>query len=140
MAPEAPSAAELEANPIVQAAFQAAWADLFVDDPALRHEEGGWAYVHELTRRLAIRRSLPGGQRAIDLTNPPEVADHYLVALFHTHPNPTEDGWNPEPSVEDREFAAARGLPNFVVSDMGVYVTGPARRVGGLTGFRGYPL
>lgn len=76
----------------------------------------------------------------MDMTKPPELPEHYLVALFHTHPNPTNDGWNPEPSVEDREFAAAHGVPNFVISDMGVYVAGPNQRVGGLTGSRGYPL
>ncbi|MGL6097516.1 MAG: hypothetical protein ACRC7O_17175 [Fimbriiglobus sp.] len=139
MTPEVPTADELHAHPVVQAAFVVAWADSFPDDPTLRHEEGGWVYMHEQTGRLLIRRSLPGRKRAIDLTAPPVIPDHFLIAIFHTHPNPTDDGWNPEPSSDDRRFAMARGVPNLILSDIGPFSAGPSRRVGGLSGPRGYP-
>jgi hypothetical protein len=139
VAQDAPSAAELEANPVVQAAFAAAWADSLADDPTQRHEEGGWVYVHGQTGAVVVRRCLPGGEDEILLTNPPVLPDHYVVATFHTHPNPTTEGWLPEPSPTDRAFAHRRGVPCFVVSDNGVYSTGPDRRVGGLTGLPGFP-
>jgi hypothetical protein len=139
MPQDAPSAAELEANPVARAAFVAAWADSFADNPTMRHEEGGWLYVHEVTGAMVVRRAAPGDESEIVLTKPPILPDHYLVAMFHTHPNPTDDGWNPEPSASDRRFAFARGVPNLVVSDMGIYRTGPERRVGGLGGPRGHP-
>ncbi len=41
---DAPTAAELEASAVVQAALASAWADSSADDPTQRHEEGGWIY------------------------------------------------------------------------------------------------
>jgi hypothetical protein len=136
---DAPTAAELQANPVVLAAFAAAWADSFPDDPALRHEEGGYIYVNSTTGEVMVRRALPGTRRALNLTSPPAVPGCVLVATYHTHPNPTAVGWDPEPSTEDRREADASGVPWFVVSDMGVFVAGPDRRVGGLSGPPGYP-
>jgi hypothetical protein len=137
---EAPTAAELQANPVVQAAFAAAWADSFPDEPALRHEEGGYIYVNPTTGDVVVRRALPGTRRVLNLTNPPDVPGCFLVATYHTHPNPTATGWDPEPSTEDRREADASGVPWFVVSELGVFVAGPDRRVGGLSGPSGYPI
>lgn len=140
MTPEAPSAAELQTNPVVQAAFAAAWADSFPDDPPLRHEEGGFIYVNETTGDIVIRRAPPGQQRALNLTHAPILPDCYLVATYHTHPNPVALGWDPEPSEEDRFEANRSGVPWFVVSEFGVYFAGPDRRAGGLAGRPGYPI
>ncbi len=52
---EAPSADELQKDPIVRAAFAAAWADSFHDDPQLRHEEGGFIYYNPITGAISIR-------------------------------------------------------------------------------------
>ena len=139
MAQDAPSAAELEANTVVQTAFAAAWEDSHADDPFLRHEEGGWIYVHETSGDISVRRMLPGRMSGMDVVAPPVVPECFLVATYHSHPNPTADGWNPEPSAADRDFAFRHGLPCFVISDLGVYVCGEERRIGGLTGPRGYP-
>jgi hypothetical protein len=138
--PEAPSAADLQANPVVQAAFAAAWADSLVDDAVLRHEEGGYLYSNVTTGAVIIRRVLPGERDAIRLHQPPILPDCFLVATFHTHPNPLAEGWIPEPSPEDREGAAETGMPWFVITELGVLHVGPDRRVGGLTGPGGYPL
>lgn len=140
MAPEAPTTAELMAHPIVQAAFAAAWADSFPDDAMLRHEEGGWIYAHELTKAVLVRRFLPGLRSSYDVPEPTVVPAYYLVATYHTHPNPTSEGWSPEPSEDDVAFALRHGIPCFVVSDLGVFACGDDRRIGGLTGPRGYPL
>ncbi len=136
---DAPTADELRTNPIVQAAFAAAWADSFPDDPALRHEEGGFIYYNPTTGEVAVRRALPGQRRELELSHPPDVAGSYLVATFHTHPNPVSLGWNPHPSDEDQREASASGVPWFVVSEVGVFVTGPNSRHGGLVGPPGYP-
>jgi len=49
---DAPSAEELKDDPIVKAAFEAAWEDSFPDDPALRHEEGGFIYANPTTGEI----------------------------------------------------------------------------------------
>lgn len=140
MMAEAPSAAELEANPVVQAAFAAAWADSFPDDPVLMHEEGGFIYADVNTGGVAVRRVPPGESDGIDLSYPPDVPDAVLVATYHTHPHPPDRVWTAEPSMEDRRLATESGVPWFVLSHVGVFVTGPDRRVGGLAGPPGYPM
>jgi len=140
MNPEAPTAAELEMHPEVQAAFAAAWADSFPDDPTLRHEEGGFIYANPVTGDVVTRRALPGTTRVLDLTYPPPVPGCFLIATYHTHPNPIALGWDPEPSGEDRIEAGDSGVPWFVISEIGVFVVGPVRRVGGFSGPLGYPL
>ena len=136
---DAPSAAELEANPVVQAAFAAAWADSLVDDPALRHEEGGFIYYDPATGEVTVRRAMPGGMLYLNLDNPPTVPGSYLVATYHTHAFPAALGRDPSPSSDDYEAADGSGVPWFVVTEAGVFVVGPDRRVGGLTGPAGYP-
>lgn len=136
---EAPTASELHANPVVQAAFAAAWADSFPDDPALRHEEGGYIYMNPTTGEVVIRRALPGGVDFIDLSFPPVVAGAFLVATYHTHPIPPRGRVTAEPRDVDRFHADDSGVPWFVISHEGVFVTGPDQRVGGLSGPDGYP-
>jgi len=140
MSPDAPSADELQANPVLKAAFAGAWADSFVDDNDLRHEEGGFIYFNPTTNSVVVRRVLPGGQDSLDLSYPPEVPGAFLVATYHTHPNFPNRIWTAEPSPEDRRVASGSGVPWFVVSHVGIFWTGPERRVGGLTGKPGYPI
>jgi hypothetical protein len=137
--PEAPRAAELQANAVVQAAFAAAWADSFPDDPALRHEEGGFIYVNATTGGIVIRRVPPGGERVLNLSSPPDVPGYFLVATYHTHPTLIAHGGDPDPSPEDRFWANDTEVPWFVVSELGIVAVGPDRRVGGLAGPSGYP-
>ena len=140
MPPDAPTAAELQANPVVLAAFAAAWADSLSDDPVQRHEEGGFIYVNVTTGEIPVRRVPPGGRDALDLSSPPHLPSCYLVATFHTHPNPSTLGFDPTPSSDDYREADDSGVPWFVITDVGVYVAGPDRRVGGLSGQPGYPI
>jgi hypothetical protein len=135
MTQDAPTAAELQANLVIQAAFAAAWADSFADDPAMRHEEGGFIYFNPTTGDLAVRRVPPGTRRTLDLNSPSEIPGYYVVATYHTHPNLIADGGDPD----DREWADDSGVPWFVVSEIGTVAVGPTRRVGGLTGPAGYP-
>ncbi|MFO0805226.1 MAG: hypothetical protein U0791_19145 [Gemmataceae bacterium] len=137
---DAPSAEELKEHPVVKAAFAAAWADSFPDDSALRHEEGGFIYANPTTGEIIVRRAPPGLMRLLDLTHPPSVPGAFLVATYHTHPNPIALGWNPDPSDDDRELAEGSGLPWFVISELGVDFAGPSRRVNGLSGSPGYPM
>ena len=137
---EAPSGTELLADPTVQSAFAAAWADSFADDPQLRHEEGGFIYYNPTTGKIAVRRTLPGRRNELDLSSPPPVKDSYLVGLFHTHPSPSATGWMPDPSAEDHKLADGAGVPFFTISEEQVYVIGPARRVGGCDGPTGFPI
>ena len=139
MSQDAPNAAELQSHAVVQAAFAAAWADSFPDDPALRHEEGGYIYFNLAMGEVMVRRAQPGLLDELDLSNPPEINDYYVVATFHTHPNPASLGWMHDPSPSDYSTANRWGVPFFIISEENVYVIGPDRRVGGCTGPRGYP-
>ena len=136
---DAPTASELQANQVVQAAFAAAWADSLPDVPQLRHEEGGYIYCNPTTGEISVRRAPPGERRLLDVTRPPLVAGAFLVAVYHTHPNPASGGWMPDPSSDDYELADDSGVPWFIISLDEVYVIGPDRRVGGLTGSATYP-
>lgn len=137
---DALSAADLRVHPLVVTAFAAAWADSFADDPKLRHEEGGWIYQHATSGEVVIRRTLPGLRNRILLSCPPPVADYFLVATYHTHPNPTAQGWLPDPSPDDYYNGDVTGVPWFIISDRGVTWTGPDRREGGLKGPACFPL
>jgi hypothetical protein len=136
---DAPTAGELEAHPVVRAAMATAWADSFPDDPTLRHEEGGWIYMNVTSGEVTVRRAPPGERDGIDLSNPVAVSGCVVVGVYHTHPNPTALGWNPEPSPHDRFLDARRGVPDLIASDVGVFHSGPPSRRGGLAGPLGYP-
>jgi hypothetical protein len=135
----APTASDLLDDPIVQAAMQQAWIDSFADDPNARHEEGGWIYTDTTTGQTGIRRAPTGTTTSLDLGNPPMVPGSVVVGTFHTHPNPTADGWDPGPSPDDQYGAQYSGVPWLIQADDGTHTTGPASRRGGLTGDPGYP-
>jgi hypothetical protein len=134
-----PTAAELLQNPVVQAAMGKAWIDSQPGDPALRHEEGGWIYMDTTTGQILTRRAPAGSQDSLSLANPPYVSGCVVVGTFHTHPNPTAEGWDPGPSFMDQISAASTGVPWLIRSDDGDYSTGPNDRRGGLLGGPGFP-
>jgi hypothetical protein len=134
-----PTADDLLANPIVQQALAEAWRDSEVNDPLRRHEEGGWMYLDLATGRLTVLRAPTGLMDAIDLRFPPEVNGSVIVGKFHTHPNPTSEGWYGGPSIADQEVDAEHGVPDVIRADDGTYVSGPAIRRGGLSGKPGFP-
>lgn len=138
-AAQSPSASELERHPVVVAALLAAWMDSDADSPADRHEEGGWIYQDLTSGEIRIERASPGIQTAIDLTGLPRVNNSVVVGKFHTHPNPTAEGWDPGPSRADQRVDALHGVPDLIQADNGVYHSGPDRRRGGLSGDPGYP-
>jgi hypothetical protein len=68
------------------------------------------------------------------------VAGSVVVGKFHTHPNPTIEGWEPGPSESDLLTDASHGVPDLIRADNGVYVSGPDQRRGGLAGGPGFPV
>ena len=74
-----------------------------------------------------------------DVSDPPLVTGSIVVATFHTHPNPSAEGWQPGPSPDDFESAWTLGVPCLIRADDGVHATGPDSRRGGLLGGPGYP-
>jgi hypothetical protein len=135
----APTAAELLANPLVQQALDQAWNDSEVSDPMRRHEEGGWIYLDLTMGQLTIRRAASAGRATINLAQPPIISGAIVVGKFHTHPNPSAEGWNPGPSKRDMLVDAAHGVPDLIRADNGIHLSGPSSRRGGLTGGPGYP-
>lgn len=136
---EAPTAATLLLNPHVLETLEAAWIDSLPDDPDLRHEEGGWIYINLNSREVFAHRAEAGVQAALDLENPPQIEGAFVVATFHTHPNPTRHGWDPGPSAEDTSSAWLFGVPCIIRADDGIYTTGPESRRGGVAGNSGFP-
>lgn len=139
MAMEAPTAADLERNPVVNIAMEAAWIDSLAHDASLRHEEGGWIYWNFTSGEISAIRASSGQTSSIDLDDPPEVAGAFVIGKFHTHPNPSSAGWDPRPSRGDRIVDAIHGVPDLIRSDNGIHNSGPQRRRGGLIGNPGYP-
>ena len=139
MNPVAPSAAQLLRNPIVDAAIEAAWLDSQPDDQVRRHEEGGWIYYELSTGAISVRRAPAGTAGRVNLNHPPELDGCVVVGKFHTHPNPTDEGWDPGPSEDDDVIDGAQGVPDLIRSDQGMFTSGPDSRRGGLGGRSGYP-
>src|SRR5437868_2854369 len=127
---QAPTAAELLADPVVQAALDQAWTDSLAHDPLYRHEEGGWVYLDVTTGGISIQRAPTGDTTTVDLHNPLLVVGSVVVATFHTHPNPSSEGWNPGPSGSDEISANFLGVPCLIRADNGTHTTGPVSRRG----------
>lgn len=137
--PTASTVDEMMLVPAVQAELESAWVDSLPSDPTLRHEEGGWVYFDPANNQFQIRRAGSGGQAFLDLDNPPELDDYFVVATYHTHPNPAAEGWATGPSRGDIESADILGVPCIIRAEDGIHTTGPTSRRGGLTGNLGFP-
>ncbi len=136
---QAPTASELLTDPAVRQALEQAWADSVPGAAAQRHEEGGWVYLDTTTRSLSARRARAGTRATLDLNTPPVVPNSVVVATFHTHPNPSAEGWDPGPSAADTQSAWILGVPCLIRAEDGVYTAGPESRRGGLLGGPGFP-
>jgi len=136
---QAPTTAELLNHPLVQQALEDAWADSLADDAARRHQEGGWVYADLGSGAITTRRASAGATANIGLDHPPTVPGAVVVATFHTHPNPSAEGWDPGPSTDDMQSAFILGVPCLIRADDGVHATGPDSRRGGLAGGPGFP-
>ncbi len=136
---QAPTAAELLNQPTVRQAIDDAWTDSLPDEPERRHEEGGWIYLQTITGEILVRRAPAGLQAELNLDNPPPVPQAVSVGIFHTHPNPTAEGWQGGPSEADRRADERDGVPDLIRADDGIHFSGPPSRRGGLGGGPGYP-
>ena len=134
----APAAGPLLADGAVQGQLASAWAASQVADPAKRHEEGGWIYLNLITGAITVTRATAGAQASIQLSSPPTEDDSVVVGYFHTHPNPTAEGWLPGPSPADLRNAPKRQVPAFIRADDGDHTYGAGSRLH-LAGDRGYP-
>lgn len=136
---QTPTVGDLLNDLAIRQALEVAWADSASSDPATRHEEGGWVYLNTADGTIAVRRAPAGSNAKLDLSDPPIVSDSVVVATFHTHPNPSAEGWQSGPSIHDTESAWVLGVPCLIRADDGIHSTGPDSRRGGLTGEPGYP-
>ena len=109
-------------------AIEVAWIDSDTASPTGRHEEGGWIYMNVETGAVFTDRVDAGAQAHIDLSQPPHHPGAVIVGTFHTHPNPSAEGWDPYPSVSDQQMEGSRGTPGIVRSDKGYHPYGPERR------------
>ena len=88
---------------------------------------------------IATRRATSGQQAGIDLTMPPAISGSVVIGTFHTHPNPSADGWDAGASSADTESALLFGVPCLIRADIGIHTTVPGNRRGGLGGGPGFP-
>ncbi|HSS48963.1 MAG TPA: hypothetical protein VLX28_08450, partial [Thermoanaerobaculia bacterium] len=121
-------------DPTVQRALDQAWKDSQPDDPSRRHEEGGWIYMNTTTGEISIRHQMAGRQASIDLSRPPNIPGSVVVGKFHTHPNPSSEGWALGPSRRDLQVDALHGVPDLIRAEDRIHVSGPDSRRGGLVG------
>ena len=135
----APSVSELVDDPVVVEALEKAWNESLPGDSARRHEEGGWIYMDITSGRIEVRSAAAGTQATLDLSAPHEIPSAVVVATFHTHPNPSAEGWETGPSAADVQSAWFFGVPCIIRADDGIHTTGPDSRRGGLAGGPGYP-
>lgn len=135
----APTVDELLNDPVVLQALDQSWLDSSPDDPGQRHEEGGWIYMDLSTGQLTVQRAPRGVQATINLNSPPLVVGSIVVGIFHTHPNPSSEGWNPGPSPSDVLLDAILGVPDLIRAEDRVYFSGPVSRRGDLAGGPGFP-
>jgi hypothetical protein len=135
----APTTAALLSDPVVQPAVEQAWQDSQSGDSICRHEEGGWIYMDVTSGQISVQRQVPGQQAEIDLDSPPIRPGSVVVGKFHTHPNPTSEGWDPGPSRQDQIVDALHGVPDLIRADDGMHTSGPDCRRGGLAGGPGFP-
>jgi RHS repeat-associated protein len=124
-----PTGSELANNKIVLGALRRAWRDSQYAT-ANAHEEGGWIYQNTSTGRIATRRAPRGAESSIVLDSPPHLTGYLVVGIFHTHPNPTSEGWDPHPDQRDDIYALTHGIPGLVMSDSGIFPFGPNRTGG----------
>jgi hypothetical protein len=134
-----PTASELRNHPVVQSAIEQAWRESKPEDPDSRHEEGGWIYLNLTSGEIIVRRAVAGFQSEVNLANPPLLEGHMVVGVFHTHPNPSDAGWEPGPSPADRVVDERDGIPDLIRADNGIHFSGPDSRRGGLAGGPGFP-
>jgi hypothetical protein len=134
----APTAAELRDHPVVRAALEEAWMDSLVGDPDRRHEEGGWIYLNTTTGEITIRRAPAGEQAEVNLEDPPILAGSVIVGIFHTHPNPSSEGWNPGPSEEDRRSDERDGVPDLIHAEQWYPLFGPSFSTRGFSRCAGF--
>jgi len=134
-----PTAGELRHDSTVVSELEAAWRDSVPHDPELRHEEGGWIYMNITSGDITVRRAPSGQQSEVNLSNPTRLGGFVVVGVFHTHPNPSSEGWDPGPSEADRFADERDGVPDLIRADDGIHYSGPDSRRGGLAGDPGFP-
>jgi hypothetical protein len=135
----APTIQQLLKESVVLDALEQAWISSLPGDRARRHEVGGWVYVDLATGAISVQFAPAGSRASLDLSTPPRLPGKTVVATFHTHPNPSSEGWESGPSDSDTSSALLLGVPCFIRADDGIYTTGPDSRRGGLAGGEGFP-
>ncbi len=162
----APSGNEMRINSTVRAAMRVAWTDsnpaitrwptpdpanalapqcdpIVGSPPTNAHEEGGFIYLNLINGNMTTRRVAAGGQAALPLNNPPNVANSIVVGGFHTHPNVGNCWGAPFFSGADVTWSSTNGVPLLMigafpgVADNSFHATGTKRLH--LAGNRGVP-
>jgi hypothetical protein len=95
--------------------------------------------MHLRSGSIDVVRAPPGLQAELDIGSPPVRPDCTIVAIFHTHPNPSAEGWYPGPSETNEQLLAALGVPGLIRADDGIHTAGPRSRPGAWAGGPGFP-
>lgn len=93
-------------------------------------EVGGWIY-QDRRGDIYARYQEPDCGSCSSLRghgNPPlRNIPGTVIALFHTHPNPSGTAWDSGPSREDKRLAFKHKVPGLIISDRGIESYGPER-------------
>ena len=114
------------ADPTVSAAIDSAWNASNPNGPAAdRHEHGFWI-LRDNRRGTYIISNFPTGSGAqITPGATPVSSNQSVVGFFHTHPNPTNEGYILGPSPADVNFARTRNVPGVLRANDGLHFFGP---------------
>ena len=118
---------DLLSDPAILVEIRRAWRESEADDPAIRHEEGGYIVLNA-DLSYGVER-WPRGERSRIVPPSLDIDNRYggkeVVAAFHTHPNPPVDKagreWEQGPGEGDRRWHARRKLRGIVVGGEFVY-------------------
>lgn len=96
-------------------------------DPGSTHalERGFWIMRKDATGEVTTRPFTGSATGHSLVPGPvPHRTGETAIGFFHTHPNPTSQAWEPNPSVADTNFAAGAHLMGIVRSDLGYHPFG----------------
>jgi len=138
-----PTGRELLADLFVASELRKAWEESLPEDPVLRHEEGGWIYIHPATRMTVVKREWRPenlvARNVLDLSHPPILMFFYIVADFHTHPFPPPADQGPSEKL-DVPYERWTQVPSIVISREKPYPNaGVVERRANYNGGFGYP-
>jgi hypothetical protein len=119
----------------VQLCLYTAWIDSNPNAPnvpagqpgSLKKEQGGWIIWDQdlKTIRVVAVNVGTGSRDSLSSKKPKLRWTEVICAKYHTHPNKREEGYSPNPSPQDKAISKALGIPEIIISHVGIIILYP---------------